>query len=270
MWSRLPSVWTETLENVSPEEMGSWILGELNVTQRVWPLSLLALRQLINILSINRDFKKKSRLVCSKSTSKLQHIDDDNELICLDKKNNDNSKLKKLFNKHVKEKKRYEIEIFSKYCSKISYLNNNCCLVDTGAGIGHLARELSYKYNLKVICIEQEKSLSDLAKKYDDNFIQMLRKYLPDFCGQTPYHYCTKIVDESCTGSELSDKFNDIIMENFTFDFKDDNKNEFGLIGLHPCGDLAARLLKLFVNQVNAKFICVIGCCYMKLTTRFV
>lgn len=40
----------------------------------------------------------------------------------------------------------------------------------------------------------------------------------------------------------------------------------YGLIGLHPCGDLGPILLKQFVDHTCVKFICVVGCCYMKLT----
>lgn len=40
----------------------------------------------------------------------------------------------------------------------------------------------------------------------------------------------------------------------------------YGLIGLHPCGDLGPLLLKHFVHNSKVKFICVVGCCFMKLT----
>lgn len=48
-----------------------------------------------------------------------------------------------------------------------------------------------------------------------------------------------------------------------------DLTEEFGIIGLHPCGDLATTLLRLYSFNEKAKFICVVGCCYMKLTQRF-
>ena len=44
----------------------------------------------------------------------------------------------------------------------------------------------------------------------------------------------------------------------------------FGLVGLHPCGDLATTILRLYSNCEEANFICIVGCCYMKLTCRFV
>ncbi|KAF7989873.1 hypothetical protein HCN44_008547 [Aphidius gifuensis] len=267
LWSKLPNSWTKILDDISPEEFGSWIINDFKIKNHVLPLSLLSLGKLLKLLTINRDEKTNTAISCSNNKKIIN-----NKLNCNDYEkyiidnNNKILKLKNLFNKNVKEKKRYEIENFSKYCSYISYVSNCNAIIDIGAGIGHLSRKLSYKYNKKMICIEKEKSLSDSAQKYDDNFINILKKSFKKICGQRPYHYCTKIVDESYEGSELSDKFNDILIKNFLFN-EDEYTNEFGLIGLHPCGDLAVRLLKFFIKQNNAKFICVVGCCYMKLTT---
>lgn len=45
-----------------------------------------------------------------------------------------------------------------------------------------------------------------------------------------------------------------------------DTLTHYGLIGLHPCGNLGPLLLKHFVESDHVKFLCVVGCCYMKLT----
>lgn len=45
-----------------------------------------------------------------------------------------------------------------------------------------------------------------------------------------------------------------------------DCMEEYGLVGLHPCGNLGPLLLKHFINFMKAKFICLVGCCFMKLT----
>lgn len=47
------------------------------------------------------------------------------------------------------------------------------------------------------------------------------------------------------------------------------NKNDviFGLIGLHPCGDLVPIMLRLFASSTDIKFVKAVGCCYMKLST---
>ena len=47
----------------------------------------------------------------------------------------------------------------------------------------------------------------------------------------------------------------------------DDTDFSFGMVGLHPCGDLATILINLFLSCKEAKFINLVGCCYMKLTT---
>lgn len=43
---------------------------------------------------------------------------------------------------------------------------------------------------------------------------------------------------------------------------------QFGIVGLHPCGDLGPTLIRLYNNLPNIKFINVAGCCYMKLSTK--
>lgn len=45
-----------------------------------------------------------------------------------------------------------------------------------------------------------------------------------------------------------------------------ENMDHYGLIGLHPCGDLGPLLIQHFVTSDKVKFICVVGCCYMKLS----
>lgn len=48
----------------------------------------------------------------------------------------------------------------------------------------------------------------------------------------------------------------------------DDNETfRFGIIGLHPCGDLASILIKFFLDNAEPKFLNLVGCCYFKITT---
>lgn len=46
----------------------------------------------------------------------------------------------------------------------------------------------------------------------------------------------------------------------------DDKSFKFGIIGLHPCGDLASILINFFLNSRDAKFLNLVGCCYFKMT----
>lgn len=47
----------------------------------------------------------------------------------------------------------------------------------------------------------------------------------------------------------------------------DDTAFRFGIIGLHPCGDLASILLNFFLTNDEPKFLNLVGCCYFKITT---
>ncbi|KAK0161871.1 hypothetical protein PV327_008276 [Microctonus hyperodae] len=263
LWSKLPEAWKTLLVNVSPEDLGSFILGE-STCNCVWPLSLLALRKVIGMLEINREPGDKVKFVCAASILNYDSIAN-----CTDDKLNSikfKNEYEKHFRKHIKEKKRHEIDKFAKICAKCSYLSKCECIIDTGAGLGHLARELTYKYNLPVICIEQNKSLSDLAEKHDKQLQQILKKQLNiNLPSKSPYHMCAKIIDKNSEQIKLIEDFNAIITKKFELDVIN---VRYGLIGLHPCGDLASTLLKLYVKQDAIKFISVVGCCYMKLTVR--
>lgn len=68
-----------------------------------------------------------------------------------------------LTKKNIKEKKRHEIEKMSELTARIAHENNIKYIVDFGAGLGHLARSLTYGYRLKVCCLEQQVILTDQA-----------------------------------------------------------------------------------------------------------
>ncbi|XP_044590926.1 protein RRNAD1-like isoform X3 [Cotesia glomerata] len=264
LWSKLPSSWRNFFKTISIQELGSWMLDEPQ-SKKVWPLSLIALKQSIKLLTIDRNPTNdpETKFVCSCAQwnyRKLKNSDfkiPKNDLAC---------RHKNLFTKHIKIKKRYEIDKFSEICAKCCYLANCKCIVDTGAGMGHLARQLSYKYNLSVICVEQTKELSDLANKYDAEYLVTIKKHLPDFNSRSSYHLCAKLCQEDSSNESLIENINEIFESTFG---RKSIEEGFGFIGLHPCGDLAVTLLKLYVKQPNVKFITIVGCCYMKLTTRY-
>ncbi|XP_030756434.1 protein RRNAD1 isoform X2 [Sitophilus oryzae] len=66
-------------------------------------------------------------------------------------------------------------------------------------------------------------------------------------------------VDESTTSSQIMS----IIKEAFQ---SDNGQFKFGIVGLHPCGNLGSMLLKLYNNCSNISFINIVSCCYMKLS----
>ena len=44
---------------------------------------------------------------------------------------------------------------------------------------------------------------------------------------------------------------------------------EFGIVGLHTCGDLGSALVKFYAECAEAKVLTSVACCYMRLTTTF-
>lgn len=55
------------------------------------------------------------------------------------------------------------------------------------------------------------------------------------------------------------------IRQHFKID-DNDTTFQFGIIGLHPCGDLATILIKFFAQSIEAKFLNLVGCCHFKMT----
>ncbi|XP_029680179.1 protein RRNAD1-like [Formica exsecta] len=269
LWEKLPSSWKIVLQTVSPEEFGKWLANDISC-KRIWPLSLLALRQITKDLQLNRDHRNdRSILRCgrakeSKCDSKNFIVENKNERthdihVTLNKHNN-------LFLKHVKIKKRHEIQQIAQICADCAQESNTRCIVDIGAGMGHLARSLAFKHGLCVMCIEQDTELSQQAGKWDKELLVSLSKHLPDLPVNLPQHVSIKLEN---TNSDQSKTIKDI-RKIFSNDFNLSEKNSgFGIVGLHPCGDLAATLLKLYTSQCETRFICIVGCCYMKLTLEY-
>lgn len=112
-------------------------------SKKVWPLSLLSLKTVLDKLNIPRS---------------LTDLKNDSTPIITN-----HPKLKQIFTKHVKPKKRHEVEKMSRTCGKISEELGIEYIVDFGAGLGHLSRVLAYGYGLNVCCLEQNTELTQQA-----------------------------------------------------------------------------------------------------------
>lgn len=81
----------------------------------------------------------------------------------------------------------------------------------------------------------------------------MHKKFLPERkVPKTPSHINLKLTK-------------DISSYEFLRKIKCEYEN-FGIIGLHPCGDLSPILIRHFVQCNQAKFLNIVGCCFMKLS----
>ncbi|XP_003703845.2 methyltransferase-like protein 25B [Megachile rotundata] len=267
LWEKLPESWRLTLQDTPPQEFGKWLSGDISCT-RVWPLSLLALRQVTNILQVNRNHEDPESIVsCELNVTN----NNNNEAIKADKDSaleeihSQDHKFRNLFSKHIKKKKRYEIQEIAQVCADCAHEANCKCIVDIGAGMGHLARILAFQYGLYVTCIEQDCILLQQARKWDQELFLSIKKHLPNFCQKCPQQFIAKLESANLVESQLVSQLQELFQNKFNLD---ELETKFGLVGLHPCGDLAPILLKLYSSRSEAKFICIVGCCYMKLTIQ--
>ncbi|XP_026669148.1 protein RRNAD1 isoform X2 [Ceratina calcarata] len=267
LWDRLPETWKIALQDTSPQEFVA--IFYLFYSKRVWPLTLLALRQVINILQVNRNNKDpKSIIACESNNRKANNKNNSKAFknernVVLDELYSTDHKFNNLFCKHIKQKKRYEIQKIAEVCAACAYEANCDCIVDIGSGMGHLARVLAFQYGLNVTCIEQDCILLEQARKLDQELLMSIKRRIPNFYQKSPQHFTAKLESSNLVESELVSQLKELFQKEFDLS---EEETEFGLVGLHPCGDLAPILLQLYSSRNEAKFICIVGCCYMKLT----
>lgn len=144
-WDKMPTSWKSIFNSVQPNELAPLLTNQNS--NIVWPLSLLAVRQLLLKLNIPREVKNGQTtptpmLSCIYANQKIRNI---------------------VAKKNIKLKKRHEIEEMSQVTAKVARQHNVEYIVDFGAGLGHLARMLTYGYGLKVCCLEQQAVLSEQA-----------------------------------------------------------------------------------------------------------
>ncbi|XP_050316143.1 methyltransferase-like protein 25B [Anthonomus grandis grandis] len=236
-YSKLPNSWREFLQNISIQQMDD-LLNCYNAcnSRTLPPLSILCIQEIVRGFSVNRK-----------------------QIVPREKLLKNEQNFMKHFQKKVKLKKIHEIEIMSKICNETSLQTGCRNVVDIGSGLGHLSRMLSFRYGLNVCTIEANQDLVRLAPKYDEQFEKLLSvKNISHECKITPRHICKRIEDNiTCQDFET-------LVKN-TFSTVDENF-EFGIVGLHPCGNLGSTLLRLFNESKCIKFINIASCCYMKLT----
>ncbi|KAL0850815.1 hypothetical protein ABMA28_006738 [Loxostege sticticalis] len=236
-WEKLPLSWRNAFYNMDPQILGNILDGKIPET--VLPLSFLALMKSVKCLTITRQVLDKSDGEKSKESPSDT---------C-----GGHPRLANLFLKHVKLKKRHEISLMAEVVHNTACQSDCNAVLDFGSGLGHLVRMLAYKYDLHAAGIESQTQLTEEARKLDLELEYTASKHI---------------------SSESMDKLKRPTHFNLTLSSHKqlvemalpDCMEEYGLVGLHPCGNLGPLLLKHFINFMKAKFICLVGCCFMKLT----
>ncbi|XP_055316358.1 methyltransferase-like protein 25B isoform X2 [Sitodiplosis mosellana] len=255
----MPKSWIKTLSNIPPEHLSDLLIGPQQQTEKtLWPLSLLALRKLLERLSISRSPVKEPAKNNQSSKEKDSNNNPKQDFNCLT-----HPKICTILTKKkIKEKKRHEIERMGQLTADIARELRCQYIVDFGSGLGHLARLISYGHGLNVCCIEKQVALTEQANDLDNKAIDLIMKFCKD--GTTfrkPVHL-NICLSEDTSFSELVKN----IKNCFRVDLNDDTFR-FGIIGLHPCGNLASLLIRFFLQSSEAKFLNLVGCCYFKITT---
>lgn len=143
-WEYLPNSWLATFNDIEPEQIVS-IFEQNSKHQLTFPLSILCIRAFLNHNCISRTQQRLNKV----STLSLPGYD--------------HPKVKNILSKHIKPKKRHEIDQMSAACAQAAFDFNVQYIVDFGAGLGHLSRVIAFKYGLHVCCLEQQQSLSTQA-----------------------------------------------------------------------------------------------------------
>ncbi|CAG9796340.1 unnamed protein product [Diatraea saccharalis] len=234
-WSKLPLAWRQSFDNIDPTTLGNVLCGQpVNI---ILPLSFLALKKAVDLLSIPR-----------KQSISKKHI-----TYVPDYSIGNHPRLKNLFLKHVKLKKRHEISLMAEIVKDVADQTKCKAVLDFGSGVGHLVRMLAYRYELHAAGLECQSQLTEEARKLDLELEYTIRKHITDEHMKKlhkPEHLNVKLTcHQQLTHIELPETL-----------------GTYGLVGLHPCGDLGPLLLKHFVSDDKVKFICMVGCCFMKLT----
>lgn len=131
---------------MDPQKLGDIVSGtEIKV---MLPLSFLALINTVKALSLPREtsYKETQNIGCMGDTC-ASH-----------------PRLKNLFLKHVKLKKRHEISLMADVVGNVAGRSNCEGVIDFGSGLGHLVRMLAYKYNLYAAGIECQTQLTEEAR----------------------------------------------------------------------------------------------------------
>lgn len=222
------------------------------------PLSLQAFKASCNSLSLNRTaltnlgqvikYLNELGLKCPKDQQTCDWICPDGVV----KPTGALGNLRNIFHKHVKPKKQHELYRMGQCCAAISSATGCKTVVDVGAGVGHLARFLSYGHGLKLVCLESVEKFGSAATQLDSQ-LENACKHLGISEFESPKHITLTLSPNS---NNLFELLKPTIQDTTTI----------GLIGLHTCGDLGPTLIRNFAAENYIRFILVIGCCYMKMT----
>jgi len=268
-WKHLPSSYKDVLTNITPSDLADWLDHEAEPKYKEpWPLSLLALKQAIKHLSLVRSpVQDLTSLHTFLQSQENIETGWEFEPELLSESGGQHASLKHVFRKHVKPKKQYEMCRLARLVSKVSDTLGIDKVLDIGSGVGHLSRYLCYNNKLQVACVDGDDKLTNSAKKFDEQLEFTVEKMLKR--GDTslklprsPVHVTAHIAPDM----DLL-RFHQLLTDKFSISSAEEL--QYGIVGLHTCGDLGPVLIKMFTQDSGAVMLNSVGCCYMKIQEHF-
>ncbi|KAB0802781.1 hypothetical protein PPYR_04967 [Photinus pyralis] len=170
----------------------------------------------------------------------------------------------------VTEKKSHEIELLTKVVATIYNISKTTHIIDVGCGKGYLSSLLALHHQIPVLgvdssllhtdgAIKRARLLEKAWKGFQHNPYKSLPSKTEDNLTKIDHLYkqVTQFVTEDTDFEQL---ISDIFLQRST---------NFGLVGLHTCGDLAAACIKMYNRNNNLKTLCNVSCCYNLLNEEF-
>lgn len=181
-------------------------------------------------------------------------------------------------------KKIHEVTRMSKLVVELCKALNVDTVVDIGAGEGYVSHVLSQHYGYRVMAVEGNEDYSDKGVARVQSISTRIRKRVVEAGGALaePHFMVYNLTDDSIGSFEaaVQTAIKQAIRkerarvggEAAAADepAEDDSApHKYILIGLHTCGDLAHKVVDLFLQSTHAVGLVGVGCCY-QLTTSLI
>ncbi|XP_022669743.1 protein RRNAD1-like [Varroa destructor] len=253
-WQYIPRGWSSLLDKVTIPQIACFLEGQPRFPSKVPPLSFFAFLRLCKILPMGR-----RSVVCSTRAEMDNYAFEDTRY-----------SLTTAFKRHMKGKKRHEIGRLAKLAAGLFESQGSTDskgvthVLDVGGGQGHLSRLLSFGYGLRVATLDAEGALVDKAQVFDGKVTRDLgrakyrERLRPGFVTQEflPPVHLERTIGVTTAAEDV---------EFVTRTAWKDPTVQFGLIGLHTCGDLGPTMFRLFRESPQVKALVSVGCCYHKI-----
>lgn len=176
--------------------------------------------------------------------------------------------------KFMSEKKFHEVTKMGELVADLVMATDATHIIDIGDGKGYLSSYLSLVYKLQVLGLDSSINLTQgaaqRAVKLQKQWNSALNKFNVNnepFNDVTPSKIKSNKLNTKVDNQRYKQatKFitRDTDLKNLLYEnFPDSIEYQFGLIGLHTCGNLSPICLRQFLYNNNAPFLVNIGCCY--------